>query len=59
MSKPRRGIVHVLLFLLAFVVFYLGLSVGLQVNPGLGTTLWVVSVVIVVLNVVWMRRSSR
>ena len=48
---------HVLLFLAAVVVFYLGLGLGLQYNPTLGTVLWVASAAIVALNLLWMRRS--
>ena len=35
---------HVLLFVLAVVVFFLGLGVGLALNPALGTLLWIVAV---------------
>ena len=59
MSKPLKASAHVLLFLLAVVVFYLGLGLGLQVNPALGTVLWVVAFIIVVLNVYWMCRRPR
>ena len=38
-----RIAVHTLLFVLAVVVFYLGLGVGLAFNPTLGTLLWVVA----------------
>lgn len=54
-----RTTAHALLFLLAVAVFYLGLGVGLQSNPTLGTLLWVVSGVIVALNIAWiLRRRS-
>ena len=52
-----RVAVHVLLFLLAFVVFFLGLGVGLAFNPTLGTALWIASGVIVILNIVWIVKS--
>ncbi len=45
---------HVVVFLLAVVVFYLGLGVGLALNPLLGMLLWVAAVTIGVLNVKWM-----
>ena len=48
---------HVALFLVAVVVFYLGLGVGLQVSPTWGTVLWVVAIAIVLLNIVWIIRS--
>ena len=48
-----------MLFLVAFVVFFLGLGIGLQVNPNLGTAMWIASAVIVALNVWWMSRAGR
>ena len=54
-----RIAIHALLFLLAFVVFYLGLGVGLQINPTLGTLLWLVAAAIVALNLFWILRSRR
>ena len=50
---------HVLLFLLAVIVFYIGFGVGLQVSPTLGTLLWVVAAVIAALNLFWILRSRR
>ena len=50
---------HALLFLLAVVVFYLGLGLGLQFSPILGTLLWVAAAAIVTLNVLWIVRSRR
>ena len=57
MSKSVRVTAHVLLFVLAVVVFYVGLGLGLQYNPTLGTVLWFASAAIVALNLLWMRRS--
>lgn len=48
---------HAALFLIAFVVFYLGLGVGLQVSPFWGTVLWAVAIAIALLNILWIRRS--
>ena len=48
---------HVLLFLVAVVVFYLGLGVGLAWNPDVGTILWVVAGAIALGNFFWMVRS--
>ena len=48
---------HVALLFGAVVVFYLGLGVGLQVSPLLGTALWLVAGTMVVLNVVWVVRG--
>ena len=59
MARYKRIVAHVLLFLLAVVVFYLGLGVGLQFNPTLGTLLWLVAAAIVALNLLWIIRSRR
>ncbi|MYH41141.1 MAG: hypothetical protein F4150_05125 [Chloroflexi bacterium] len=59
MSGRRiRKAAHVLLFVVAAVVFYIGLGVGLQYDPNLGTLLWAASGAIVVLNMLWMRRRG-
>ena len=58
-STGVRIAAHVLLFLLAVVVFYLGLGVGLQFNPTLGTLLLVASAGLVALNLFWVSRSRR
>lgn len=55
----KRIVAHVLLFLLAVVVFYFGLGVGLQFNPALGTLLWLLAAAIVALNLLWLVRSRR
>ncbi len=47
-------ILHLLLFLLAVVVFYLGLGMGLQVNSTLGSALWVTAAAIAFFNIVWI-----
>ena len=46
MSKPLRIVIHVLLFLAALAVFWVGIVFGLTVNPNLGTTLWIVAIAI-------------
>ena len=51
-----RIVAHILLFALAVVVFYLGLGVGLALNPALGTLLWIVAAGVAVLNVYWIVR---
>ena len=48
---------HTALFLVAIVVFYLGLGVGLQVSPAGGYVLWAAAFGLVLLNVLWIVRS--
>ena len=48
---------HTALFLVAIVVFYLGLGVGLQVSPVGGYVLWAAALALVLLNVLWIVRS--
>ena len=50
---------HTLLLVLAVVVFYLGLGVGLAFKPALGTLLWVAAAGLVAVNLSWMVRSRR
>ncbi len=52
-----RIAVQVLLFMLAVVVFFLGLGVGLALNPTLGTALWIASGAIAILNIIWIVKS--
>lgn len=54
-----RTTAHALLFVLAVAVFYLGLGIGLQFNPFLGTVLWILAGTIAALNIAWiLRRRS-
>ncbi|MDD9996027.1 MAG: hypothetical protein OXS35_09860 [Dehalococcoidia bacterium] len=57
LTRGLKIAAHVLIFLVAIVVFYLGLGVGLQYDPNLGTVLWIVAVAIAALNVLWIFRS--
>ena len=57
LTKTLKLAVHALLFVIAVVVFFLGLGVGLQYNPTLGTLLWIAAAAIAGLNVLWMFRS--
>ena len=58
MSASRvKTAAHAVLFLVAAVVFYLGLGVGLQVSPTWGTVLWAVAIALVLLNILWIIRS--
>ena len=47
---------HVVLFVAAVIIFYLGLGVGLALNPTLGTLLWIAAFAVAGLNVFWMIR---
>ena len=53
-----RLLIHAALFLIAIVVFFLGLGIGLQYNPQLGTALWLAAGVIVAINLVWIIRGK-
>ncbi len=54
-----RIVGHILLFVLAVVVFYLGLGVGLALNPTLGTLLWILAAGLFALNLYWIFRRRR
>ena len=54
-----KTIVNVLLFIVAGVLFFIGLGLGLQYSPSVGTALWIAAGVIVVLNVLWMNRRPK
>lgn len=54
-----RLVLHVLVFVVAAVVFFLGLGIGLSQNPAIGTLLWVVAAGIAVANAIWMTRRRR
>ena len=57
MKTVLKAAAHLLLFFVAVVVFFLGLGVGLQVNPNLGTLLWLAAAAIFAANLVWLVRS--
>lgn len=59
MARALKIAAHVFLFLVALVAFYIGLFMGLQVNPNVGTLLWLVSAVIAGANILWIVRSGR
>ncbi len=59
MSVVVRMALHVLLFLVAGIVFFLGLGIGLSQNPTIGTLLWLVAAGIAVANAIWMTRRRR
>ena len=50
-----RIALHLLIFAVAVLVFFLGLSQ----NPAIGTLLWVIAAGIAVGNAVWMARLRR
>ncbi len=60
-SLPRaiRITAHILLFLVAVAVFYLGLGIGLSWNPAVGTLLWLAAALIAVGNLWWILRRRR
>lgn len=56
MRLAVRTVLHVLVFLVAGIVFFLGLGIGLSQNPAIGTLLWLVAAGIAVANAIWMTR---
>lgn len=59
MKVLLRVVLHVLIFLVAGIVFFLGLGIGLSQNPAIGTLLWLVAAGIAVANAIWMTRRRR
>ncbi len=59
MSGVARVTVHILLFVLAIAVFYIGLGIGLQHNPTIGSVLWFAAAAIAGLNLIWILRWRR
>ena len=54
-----RIALHLLIFAVAVIVFFLGLGIGLSQSPAIGTLLWVVAAGIAVANAIWMSRLRR
>lgn len=54
-----KVVARVLLFILAFAVFYFGLGVGLAYNPALGTLLWLAAAGIAAGNILWIVRAKK
>ena len=54
MKTGLRIALHVVLALMAVVIFYVGLFMGLQVNTTIGTILWFVSGALFVGNLLWL-----
>ena len=59
MPRALRIAAHAGIFLVAALVFYVGLGVGLAVNPAGGTALWLLAAAIAVANVWWMVSGFR
>ena len=57
MPRALKTTAHVVLFLAAFVVFYVGLGIGLTRDPNLGTALWALAALIVVGNLFWIYKT--
>ncbi len=54
MKTGLRIALHVVLALVAVVMFYVGLFMGLQVNTAIGTVLWFASGALFVGNLMWL-----
>ena len=59
MLRVLRISAHVLLFLAAVAVFFLGLGIGLSQNPTVGTLLWLAAGLILAGNLWWLLRLLR
>ena len=59
LSLAMRVAAHALLFLVAALVFFLGMGIGLQVNSALGSALWVAAGAIVALNLYLISKRLR
>ena len=57
MPTALKVTAHLLLFLAAIIVFYLGLGVGLQVSPLWGTVLWIAAGALIAVNILWLVRK--
>ncbi len=57
MPKALKTIAHVVLFVAAFIVFYVGLGLGLTRDPNLGTAFWALAALIAVGNVIWIYKT--
>lgn len=57
MPRAVKITIHVVLFVIAFIVFYLGLGIGLSRDPTIGTALWALAAVIAIGNFIWIARS--
>ena len=54
-----KNAAHVFLFVVAFIVFYAGLGIGLQHDANLGTALWLAAGAITAANILWMVRTRK
>ena len=59
LARSLRMGAHVTLFAIAFVLFFLGLGLGLQHDPKLGTICWVGAGLLLAGNIYWIDRARR
>lgn len=59
LARRLRMGAHVALFAVAFVLFYVGLGLGLQHDPTLGTICWIGAGLLVAGNIFWIDRARR
>ena len=59
LARRARKAAHVALFAVAFALFYVGLGLGLQYDPTLGTVCWIVAGLLVAGNIFWIDRVRR
>lgn len=59
LARRLRMGAHVALFAIAFALFYVGLGLGLQQDPTLGTICWIGAGILVAGNIFWIDRVRR
>ncbi len=56
---PLRLIAHALLFVVAVMVAFFGLGIGLALHPTVGTVLLGIAVAIIIVNVYWIIQKDK
>ena len=59
MKTALMVFLHIAIFVAAFIIYTLGLGIGLAANPAIGTLLWIVAAAIGVGNLAWIVLSLR
>ena len=59
MNNILRIVLHIAVFVIAGFIFFVGLGVGLALNPNLGTALWILAGLMALGNCLWIVRRGR